>query len=821
MSNKPIPIQPEFANIPAELRSLPNWVNWRYLPPKSSGGKWPKVPFGPNGKPANTTDRSTWSSYDACCAAYTRGGFDGIGFVFDGAIGPDGLCYCGIDLDACVIDGKVQSLAMARIKHLNTYTECSVSGTGFHCITRAAPLKRIVKFDGVEIYTRARYFTFTGRALGRIKTAPNETRALVDQIRAKESAAKKQRSGATKDDRVETAHWFDTLSPEQRDDVVDHALSIIAKSTPLLELGINGGNNSEYFKLTTSVARSGAPNAEDIFVKHASRAEDADSEEELRRHFARCGASSTSGDQPITVGTLLLLAQQNGATFHTWNSQADGAADQTNDAVWPDWPDPLDFHRVPVQEAIARVNAAGYFVLTLNGDIYKVEPGGGVIVQKREGFNNLFACRMALLDKVNEDKSKANEDKSKVNEDKSKVNENKAISAGDAWKRSPLRREYDGIGYWPGGYHCPAKSYNLWQGWGIEPTQGDWSVINDHVLNVLACGDRAKSDYILDWCAHMVQRPWEKPGVALVFRGGKGTGKTLLTLLVATAIGRRNALITASGKKLFGTFNWQLADKLLIGAEEAFFVGNRELTDQLKHLLTGDEIEVEQKFGQRISMKSMHRMIMTSNHEQVIQASDDERRFFVCDVSETRRGDDVYFAPLVAVTKGEDKNTLAAFMHELQTRDINNWKPERAAREAARGGSDLARQKLLSLEPPLQWLLESTLSQSDPVSQTEADTGLPCDHDLTSVREQERAHMLLSYRQWVKTAQVRGASDHTGAETFWNSIKRLLNDEIFAGRRLFRSSGGTRWVILPPKQEMLDGFNRLLGGKVIDADEDE
>src|ERR1700737_3410668 len=215
----------------------------------------------------------------------------------------------------------------------------------------------------------------------------------------------------------------------------------------------------------------------------------------------------------------------------------------------------------------------------------------------------------------------------------------------------------------------------------------------------------------------MVQRPWEKPGVALVFRGRKGTGKTLLTLLVATAIGRRNALITASGKKLFGTFNWHLADKLLIGAEEAFFVGNRELTDQLKHLLTGDDIEVEQKFGQRLSMKSMHRMIITSNHDHVISASDDERRFFVCDVSEARRGDDVYFAPLVAVTKGEDDATLAAFMYELQTRDIKNWKPERAAREAASASSDLARQKLLSLEPPLQWLLETILSRGAPTRQ--------------------------------------------------------------------------------------------------------
>ena len=40
---------------------------------------------------------------------------------------------------------------------------------------------------------------------------------------------------------------------------------------------------------------------------------------------------------------------------------------------WPHWPDPLDFHQAPEDEAIARVNAAGYFVLTLNGDIYKIE----------------------------------------------------------------------------------------------------------------------------------------------------------------------------------------------------------------------------------------------------------------------------------------------------------------------------------------------------------------------------------------------------------------------------------------------------------------
>ena len=38
--------------------------------------------------------------------------------------------------------------------------------------------------------------------------------------------------------------------------------------------------------------------------------------------------------------------------------------------------------------------------------------------------------------------------------------------------------------------------------------------------------------------------------------------------------------------------------------------------------------------------------------------------------------------------------------------------------------------------------------------------------------------MLQGYRLWAKSAQVRGATDFTGAEVFWRSIKRLLNAEI-------------------------------------------
>jgi len=210
----------------------------------------------------------------------------------------------------------------------------------------------------------------------------------------------------------------------------------------------------------------------------------------------------------------------------------------------------------------------------------------------------------------------------------------------------------------------------------------------------------------------------------------------------------------------------------------------------------------------------MHRMIMTSNHDQVVAASDDERRFFVCDVSDKRRGDDAYFAPLVRVIKGEDETTLAAFMYELKTRNIKGWKAEQAARHA--GNIDLARQKLLSLEPPLQWLLEKSGGLVTGDIKTAKD-----DVDAIGQLWEQRHVMLWNYREWAKKTQVRGATDYTGEEIFWASIKRLLNSEIFPGRRLFRTSGGQRSVLQLPTQELLDGFNRLLGGKVIDVDETE
>jgi putative DNA primase/helicase len=95
------------------------------------------------------------------------GSYDGIGFVFaeDGGL-------AGVDLDHCLRDGELEPKAAAIVEALSSYTEYSVSGTGLHVIAQAS-LKHGIRTSSysridipVEIYSRGRYFTVTGKPYG-------------------------------------------------------------------------------------------------------------------------------------------------------------------------------------------------------------------------------------------------------------------------------------------------------------------------------------------------------------------------------------------------------------------------------------------------------------------------------------------------------------------------------------------------------------------------------------------------------------------------------------------------------------------------------
>ncbi len=186
-----------FDNIPESLRALDQWVCW------GKPGKPPKIPYTPvTDYPAKAGQPETWTSFNKAVEAVKAGEYKGVGFEFNN----NGIV--GIDLDT-VRDpqtGYIDPTAVEIITDLDSYTEISASGYGFHILVQAdlkldkhktrLPDNKIKRYEvdpkigenrrkrpEIEVYNEYRYFAFTGDRYGENKTVEERnaiTKATVD-----------------------------------------------------------------------------------------------------------------------------------------------------------------------------------------------------------------------------------------------------------------------------------------------------------------------------------------------------------------------------------------------------------------------------------------------------------------------------------------------------------------------------------------------------------------------------------------------------------------------------------------------------------------
>jgi putative DNA primase/helicase len=152
-----LPVDP--AGIPRELRDRDQWGCWR-AKRRPGKPKPTKVPYRTDGTNASTTDPSTWTTFREALDAYRRGGFDGIGYFFS-ADDP----YVGVDIDHARRDPERLAWALGIVRRFGSYAEWSPSGWGIHIIGRGRLPGggRNDQKQGLEVYDRERFFTFTGR----------------------------------------------------------------------------------------------------------------------------------------------------------------------------------------------------------------------------------------------------------------------------------------------------------------------------------------------------------------------------------------------------------------------------------------------------------------------------------------------------------------------------------------------------------------------------------------------------------------------------------------------------------------------------------
>jgi hypothetical protein len=242
----------------------------------------------------------------------------------------------------------------------------------------------------------------------------------------------------------------------------------------------------------------------------------------------------------------------------------------------------------------------------------------------------------------------------------------KCRSIATDWLASPNRRSYRGIVF------SPAKEtpgfYNLYRGLARKSVKGDWHLLQEHI-HVNICGEIQRySNYLLDWMADLVQNPGGiRPGVSIVLRGGRGTGKGLF----ATSLGKifgSHFLHLRDQNHLTGRFNAHHKDALLLFADECFWAGNKTSEGLLKGIITEETIQIEAKGKDPFEVENHIRLIVASNEDWVIPAGMDERRFFCLDLSEDYKQDISYWNPIWEETR---KGGIEAMLYDLLRREYD------------------------------------------------------------------------------------------------------------------------------------------------------
>ena len=283
--------------------------------------------------------------------------------------------------------------------------------------------------------------------------------------------------------------------------------------------------------------------------------------------------------------------------------------------------------------------------------------------------------------------------------------EPKQIPASKWWLKHPDRKEYKKVDFLPE-IETPDGVFNMWKGFAVKPKGGLEKIPLFHeLLDEVICSDNEQwALYLWGWLAHMVQFPEEKPGVAIVMRSdAQGVGKSRFAEYVGSLLGRHFRTVT-HGRHIHGNFNSHLKDTLMLFGDEAVWGGDRRTESILKQLITEPNMIIEMKGKDVFEVRSYLRLMLATNSEWAAPVGLTDRRYFVLNVSNSRKNDHNFFKRLIYE---QNHGGIEALLQVLMDFDLSDFEVRNIPETPAR-----LDQKFLSMEPIEKWWL-AALSDED------------------------------------------------------------------------------------------------------------
>jgi len=241
----------------------------------------------------------------------------------------------------------------------------------------------------------------------------------------------------------------------------------------------------------------------------------------------------------------------------------------------------------------------------------------------------------------------------------------------EKWVHDKTKRNYESMVFLPG-LEPPPDRLNIFCGFPFEETQGDVSRFLE--LIEMVCNHQKNAvDYMLDWMAHLLQKPYEKHGVSIIVQGLKGSGKDSPFDKFGELLGKMFYNTATPENDIFSAFNGMLKHNLLVKVEEGNFQTNKHNEPKLKSMITAKRVAVQEKNKDQVNYDNFSRFIITTNEEIPIHITPDERRWFLVKASDENRGNRAFWNDTWEIFNNPMYNSY--LMHYFMNRDISNFSP--------------------------------------------------------------------------------------------------------------------------------------------------
>lgn len=256
------------------------------------------------------------------------------------------------------------------------------------------------------------------------------------------------------------------------------------------------------------------------------------------------------------------------------------------------------------------------------------------------------------------------------------------------WSEDPDMKEFDEITFECDTTKVKPHQFNLFDGFNTfsediikKSKKVDLSPIIEHIRSLVNYNEE-HYNYVINYLSQLVQQPHILPHTSLIFISDEGVGKDIFSNFIRDSISKKYCLNTEKLDNICGKFNSLIGGKLLTTINETNPMETRERLENLKFLITAEEVTIEGKHKDPVICKNFSRFIFFSNRLFAFPVESGSRRPVIFKSSDKYLPDKIgkeenkkYFTNLAEnICKSEVYQ--CAFLRLLTKRDISKWNPK-------------------------------------------------------------------------------------------------------------------------------------------------